>query len=194
MVGAVASLTSNSQPETPRLEPRVEEIYAEHVTMVWRSLRRLGVPEASIEDAVQDVFLVVHRRLSEFAGRSAMKTWLYGIVLRVAKDHRRAQIRQAHKVERLAQLLSSDASNGSTPMDAAERREANRALHAILATMADEQREVLVLVEMEELSVREAASALQLHVRTCQRRLRAAHVSLEEKVAHCLQLEGRPNP
>ena len=68
----------------------MEKIYAEHVAMVWRALRRLGVPETSIEDAVQDVFLVAHRRAGEFEGRSSVKTWLYGIALRVAKDHRRA--------------------------------------------------------------------------------------------------------
>jgi RNA polymerase sigma-70 factor, ECF subfamily len=169
-------------------------VYTEHVTMVWRGLRRLGVPESCIEDAVQDVFLVVHRRLSDFEGRSAIKTWLYGIALRVAKDHRRTQIRQAHKAERLAQLLLSEASTASTPVEAAERREANLALHAVLTEMDDEQREVLVLIDMEGLSMREAATALQLHVRTCQRRLRAARAAFETKVARCLQQDGRQNP
>ena len=162
--------------------------------MVWRGLRRLGVPEICIEDAVQDVFLVVHRRLAEFEGRCAMKTWLYGIALRVAKDHRRAQARQDKKAERLARLSAPPADDGATPLDAAERREANQALHAILAEMDDEQREVLVLVDMEDLSVREAAAALQLQVRTCQRRLRAARATFEIKVASRRELQGRQNP
>jgi RNA polymerase sigma-70 factor (ECF subfamily) len=190
----LVSLPSNRPSEAPRLDARAEDLYAEHVTMVWRGLRRLGVPESNIEDAVQDVFLVVHRRLSEFEGRSALKTWLYGIALRVAKDHRRAQIRQAHKVERLAQLLSADPDTSPTPVEAAERREANQTLHALLAEMDGEQREVLVLVDMEGLSMREAATALQLHVRTFQRRLQAARAAFENKVAQCLALDGRQNP
>src|SRR5580704_9404019 len=66
-----------------------KEVYDEHFRFVWRSLRRLGVPESDVADAVQDVFLVVHRRLCEFEGRSKVSTWLYGICYRVARDRRR---------------------------------------------------------------------------------------------------------
>ena len=145
--------------------------------MVWRGLRRLGVPEANIEDAVQDVFLVAHRRLADFEGRSSVKTWLYGIVLRVARDHRRAQTRHTARVERITQILSSSDSSGQSPLNEAERREANQALHAILAELEQDHREILVLMELEGLSVRDAAALLHLHVRTCQRRLGAAHAA-----------------
>jgi RNA polymerase sigma-70 factor, ECF subfamily len=172
-------------------QTRVEEIYVEHVSMVWRGLRRLGVPEANIEDAVQDVFLVAHRQLAGFEGRSSIKTWLYGIVIRVAKDHRRADVRQARKVERLALLPSLSAASAQTPIEEAERREANQALHAILTEMDEDHREVLVLVELEDLSVRDAAAVLQLHLRTCQRRLRAAHAAFDKRLARYLQPSGR---
>src|SRR4051794_13567852 len=66
-----------------------KEVYDAHFAFVWRSLRRLRVPEASLKDAMQDVFLVVHRRLGEFEGRAKVTTWLFGICLRVAKDYRR---------------------------------------------------------------------------------------------------------
>ena len=64
-------------------------IFREHAPYVWRVLRRMGVREADVEDVTQEVFVVVHRRLPEFEGRSAMRTWIYGICLRVASDHRR---------------------------------------------------------------------------------------------------------
>ena len=171
----------------------MEELYAEHFSMVWRGLRRLGVPEASIEDAVQDVFLVVHRRLGEFEGRSSITTWLYGIMLRVAKDHRRAQVRQAQKAER-AQFLSLTSLSTSTPIDDAERREANQVVHAILAELREDHREVMVLVEMEGLSVRDTAAVLNLHVRACQRRLRAAYAAFEKNLARFVQRDGRQAP
>lgn len=179
------------RPDRPSSGTRLEQIYTEHVAMVWSGLRRLGVPEASIEDAVQDVFLVVHRRLADFEGRSSMKTWLYGIALRVAKDYRRAQVRQTQKVLRLSEILSDGAASVSTPVGEAERREANRALHAIVAQLDPGHRDVLVLVELEGLSVRDTAAVLGLHIRACQRRLRAAHTAFEKKLARYLEPSGR---
>jgi len=182
------------QPERAISGLRVEQLYAEHVGMVWSGLRRLGVPEASIEDAVQDVFLVAHRRRADFQGRSSVKTWLYGIVLRVAKDYRRAQARHARRVERLAETLSVSAVSAQTPAKEAERREANQALHAILAELDQDHREVLVLVEIEEFSMQDAAAVLSLHVRTCQRRLRAARAAFEKKLARFIQRSERQDP
>ena len=184
----------SAQPEQTSSGLRVEQIYAEHVAMVWSGLRRLGVPEAGIEDAVQDVFLVAHRRLADFEGRSSIKTWLYGIVLRVAKDYRRSLARQAQRVERLADFLSVTSPSAQTPSKAAERREANRVLHAILAELDEDHREVLVMVELEDFSVRDAAAVLKLHVRACQRRLRAAHAAFEKKLARYLHTSGRQVP
>ncbi len=67
-----------------------EAIYDEHFDFVFRNVRRLGVPDAHVDDAVQEVFLVVHRRLAEFEGRSSVKTWIFGVLARVAADHRRS--------------------------------------------------------------------------------------------------------
>jgi DNA-directed RNA polymerase specialized sigma24 family protein len=66
-----------------------DAVYATYFDFVWTSLRRLGVAESSLDDAVQDAFLVVHRQFGGFDGRSRLKTWLFGIALRVARDHRR---------------------------------------------------------------------------------------------------------
>src|SRR5262245_28504253 len=69
--------------------PSFDEVYAAHVAFVWRVLRTFGLSEAQIEDAVQDVFIVVHRRLPEWEGRAAITTWLFAIARRVASSHRR---------------------------------------------------------------------------------------------------------
>ena len=50
-----------------------DDVYNQHAPMVWRVLRTFGVSEAQIEDAVQDVFVVVHRRLPEWEGRAAFE-------------------------------------------------------------------------------------------------------------------------
>src|SRR5262245_39607962 len=72
---------------------RFEEVYDEHIDFVWRSLRLLGVADAQLDDAIQDVFVVVHRKLDTFEGRASIRTWIFGIALRVARMHRVRQRR-----------------------------------------------------------------------------------------------------
>src|SRR5262245_16282732 len=84
-----------------RARPAIDEpvafdaVYDACFDFVWRNARRLGVPDAQLDDAVQEVFLVVHRRLADFEGRSSIKTWVFGILLKVAADHRRALRRKS---------------------------------------------------------------------------------------------------
>src|SRR5437879_3330538 len=72
-----------------------DAIYERSFDFVWRNVRRLGVADALVDDAVQEVFLVVHRRLDEYAGRGTIESWIFGIVLRVASDVRRAMRRKS---------------------------------------------------------------------------------------------------
>ena len=175
--------TSDSESSlTHELSDSFRQAYADHFALVFRGLRRLGVPESAVEDAVQDVFVVVHRRWRDFEGRSELKTWVYGIAVRVAKDYRRSEARRSRRVQRYAQL-SIPEPHGELPSDRAERLEAHRLLYAALAKLDDEERAVFVLVELEELSVRETATALKLQLRTCQRRLKRARESFETMVS-----------
>jgi len=111
-------------PRAPDAAPgppgRLPALYEAWVDLGWRSPRRLGVAEASLDDAVQDVFLVVHRRLADFEGRSTPKTWLFGIALRIAKDHRRSARRRGG-VESLPTDLPDQ---GISPFDALDRKRA----------------------------------------------------------------------
>jgi len=67
----------------------LRELYAAYGGSVFGRCQYLLRDRVKAEDAMQDVFLVVHRRLAEFEGRAKLSTWLFGICLRVAKDHRR---------------------------------------------------------------------------------------------------------
>src|SRR5512142_2005157 len=68
--------------------PPFDRVYEEHFDLVWRALRRHGVRPPELDDAIQEVFVVVHDRLPTFEGRSTLRTWIYGIARRVARDHR----------------------------------------------------------------------------------------------------------
>ncbi len=176
--------------ETVKSDPEWQALYAEHFRGVWRNLRRLGVPPDLLDDAVQDVFLVVHRRADEFGGRSSLKTWIFGIVLRVAKDYRRAALRRERRVKQYAS--SSPPSERSSPADEVARREELALLHRILGELGEEERAVFVLVELEQLPVREAAQAASLSLSTCERRLRTARRQFDRALQRLS--ERRPIP
>lgn len=126
---------------------------------------------------MQDVFLVVARKLPEFEGRSRMSTWVYGIVLRVAADHRRAHRRRVRREDALA--LEPAPECAPSPEHAAVRAEGKRVLHAILDAMSDEHREVFVLAEIEQVPGPEIAELLALNTNTMHSRLRAARAEFE---------------
>jgi RNA polymerase sigma-70 factor (ECF subfamily) len=180
-------------PSMAELPPALtlETLYAEHAPFVWRSVRRLGVPADSVEDAVQDVFLVVHRRLGEFEGRSSVRTWLFGIVRRVVRDHRPS--RRQEPTDALV-LDSLPGAVDAGPLALAERAEAARVLGCLLDTLDDDLREAFVLVDLEEMSVPEAAKALSANVNTVYSRVRAARQDLEQAIARARARRKRSEP
>jgi RNA polymerase sigma-70 factor (ECF subfamily) len=159
--------------------PSFEAIYDGYVDFVWRSLWRLGVPQENLEDAVQDVFLVVLRRLGDFEGRSAVRTWLFGIAIRIAKDHRRSQRRKGpHDPldDRLADASADPRAN-------TERAEALQVLSQLLDALDDDKRAVFVMSEIEQMSVPEMAEALGANPNTIYSRLRVAREEFDRAVA-----------
>jgi RNA polymerase sigma-70 factor (ECF subfamily) len=179
----------------PRAAPRAlaagpvatfDAVYAEHFAFAWRTVRRLGVDASAVDDVVQEIFLVVHRRLPEFEQRASMKTWLFGIVRRVVRAHRRTlQRKPAQLGGKAAAYEDPDAVRDSSrsPHVQAAEREAARVLHAILDGLDDDKREAFVLAELEQMKVPEIAEALETNVNTVYSRLRAARREFDEAVA-----------
>src|SRR5262249_6008003 len=145
-------------PGTRWAPPSFDEVYDEHFDFVFRTVRRLGVPLSLVDDAVQEVFLVVHRRLGEFQGRAALTTWLYRIVVHVALHTRRSAARKGIADPEDPDALPIDEADG--PHEHAARAEGVRLLQRVLGELDDDKRVVFVLAEYEELSVREIADAL----------------------------------
>jgi RNA polymerase sigma-70 factor (ECF subfamily) len=154
--------------------PPVAEIYAQHAKFVWRNLRRLGVGQELVEDAVQDVFLVVHRRLAEFEGRSSVLTWLFGIVLRVASRYReRSRTTRGRLEQRAGDFLDEVAATGSQgPFENVAQRQAADLVYLVLDGLDEDKRTMFVMVELEQMSVVEAAQALDINLNTAYSRLK----------------------
>ncbi len=151
--------------------PDFDMVYRANVGLVWRSLRRAGVPESMLEDATQEVFLVYHRRRDEFEQASSERTWLLGIARGVAANVRRGQQRF---LRRLASRRDEPSEpTADDPETRASRAEAGALIEAFLATLAPAMREVFELVEIEQLKQREVAEVLGISINTVGSRLRA---------------------
>jgi len=154
----------------------LEAIYREHWRYVWRCLRRMGIPDARLEDATQDVFIVAARNLATFEGRSSIGTWLYAIAFRVAQEHHRKHVREQRPDPHFA-------AGTQTPEDQVQRREAAATLHALLGDLDDEQRDVFVQIEVEGVAPADLAQASGISVNTVYSRLRLARRKLERALA-----------
>ena len=166
--------------------PSFHAVYTEFFRAMWRTLRRLGVQHAQLDDAVQDVFLVVHRRLPEFDGRS-LRGWLYAIAVRVASDHRRGAAQR-----RTVPLPETLVDPRPDPARASELEEEVRLLHELLGELDEPKRTVFVLGELEELSVPEIAEALAENLNTVSSRLRTARTRFDEAYRrHRARSQGR---
>jgi len=157
-----------------------EELYRAHHDFVWRTLRRMGVGERDAMDAGQKVFLIAHRRLGMFDGRSTVKTWLCGIALRVASDYRRSAIARR---EVLVADTPCDASREADQLQRLEERERLAILDQVLSEMPIEQRAVFVLFELEEMSGEEIATLLSVPEGTVRSRLRLARRAFSKSVS-----------
>lgn len=181
---AARSDGADGEPRAAAAPPSFEATYAEHFAFVWRVARRLGVAAASIDDVVQEVFLVVHRRLPEFEGRSSLRSWLFAIALGIVRNHRRAARRRGDTAAGGEVVAAeAEASPEMGPDGRLEQAQAVRTLHAILDELDDDRREVFVLAELEQLTAPEIADALGLNVNTVYTRLRAARRDFDQAVA-----------
>jgi RNA polymerase sigma-70 factor (ECF subfamily) len=159
--------------------PPFREVYDAQFEFVWRNAAHRGIPAAALDDVVQEVFIVVYRKLPEFEGRSSLRTWVAGIVRKVVADYLRKRGNQPAGDEPLEREPASgaDAAHGS------EQSAALELLDALLATMSEEQREVFVLHEIEHMSGAEIAELTSANENTVWTRLRAARRIFQEGVA-----------
>lgn len=159
--------------------PSFDEIYDQHLVFVWRTLRALGVAQPLLDDAVQDVFVVVHRRLFTFEGRSKVTTWLFGIALRVARNYRRVQ----RPIDDLSDVEDRLHDDRPSPFDETARSEAVQLLERVIDALDDKKRVVFVLMEIEQMHADDVAVLVGVNVNTIYSRRRAARIEFDRLVA-----------
>ncbi len=189
-------LPPDSEMQRPRqresgIDLSFRALYEKEVDFIWRNLRRLGVLEADLEDKTQEVFVVAHRRFSEFVDRGfGARAWLFQIALRVAADTRRHRRRHPEDADGGAALARQSIEPDQT--GSISRRERLARIDRALATIQLDKRAVLVLYEIEEQTAPEIARALGISVNTVYSRLRVARAELELALKRELATRGAP--
>lgn len=165
-----------------------EAIYARWFDYVWLLLRRLGVREADLEDAAQEVFIVVHRRLPDYDPERPIRPWLSGIAQRVALRERRRprNTREAYPEPGALGAMLRDEGHPERLLTDAQRR---ARVHAGLEALDDERRAVFALHELHGVPCPEIAEALGVPVNTVYTRLRAARARFKAAIGR-MRLAG----
>lgn len=188
MLRTFATTPSHGLAEPATHDLNVAEVFKAHAGFVWRVLQHLGVRPADLEDAAQEVFVVVHRRSGDYSERDRIRAWLYAICARVAKDHRRSLRRRR---EHLTAELPESA---CAPTQAAELANQQSLMlgRQLLAALPEKQRTVFLLYELEQMSMTEVALAVSCPVQTAYARLRKARERIMAEVARAARRGGVP--
>jgi len=155
----------------------VTHLYAQYSDFVRRVLQSHGVGPWHLEDAAQDVFLVVFRRLAEFEPRASHKTWLFAIATRIAKDYRRRAVRKEGLLELDEHPIPCSRAD---PYETVAVAEALRELDRKLGLLDVGRREVFILAQVEQMTAPEIADTLRVKLNTVYSRLRSARREFEE--------------
>ena len=161
-------------------------LYDAHFAFVWRTLLHFGVPSESAEDAAQEVFVTLHRRLGDYDGETPLRSWLWGMCRRVAHTARRGLARADRRAS-----LAPPPSAAAPPDAGLERRQAVDFVRGFLANLPAELREVFIMMELEGMSASEAAHALGANTNTVYSRLRLARARFEREGARLRAREAR---
>ena len=168
---------------------RITGVVRAHHDFIWRLLRRLGVPEANVDDATQQVFCIATRRINEIAEGSE-RSFLFGTALRVASDDRRSARHREEPKSELDQHVSPDPS----PEELADVRRRRQLLDEILDSMPIELRMVLVLFELEQMTKSEISAMLDIPEGTVMSRLRRAREEFKARARRRLTRGRKVEP
>jgi len=170
-----------SEPGSAESVPlqRVRQVVGTHFDFIWRSLRRLGVPEANVDDGAQQVFLIAANKLAGVLP-AGERGFLFAIALRVAADERRT--RRRHPEVAISEALREPTDQSPLADALLEQRQARELIDGMLESMALDLRTVFVLFEMEDLTTAQIAELLDLPMGTVASRLRRAREAFQEEI------------
>ena len=168
--------SAEAHPAVHAPVPDFQSVYSEHFSFACRSLRLLGVSPDALEDAAQDVFGVVSRRLGEHTGEGSLRTWLFAIVQRVAANHRRTRRRKQQPLEPLSPAARAE---GPSPEAQAQAAQAASIVQRFCDGLDEGRRALFILALVEEVPAREIAPVLGIPLFTVYSRVRSLRQQLQ---------------
>jgi RNA polymerase sigma-70 factor, ECF subfamily len=170
---AQAAAARAASPSAAAVE-QVARLFGQHADFVRRALQRFGVPDADLEDALQEVFIVVAHRLDDYVERGAMRAWLFVIARQIALHVLRANRRHTRQAVALVPAPPPE-----DPHMSLQRAQAIALVQQFLSELDARLAQVFHLAEIEQLSVPEIAAALDVKLNTVYSRLRLARGHFE---------------
>ena len=150
---------------------RLTESLRTHYVRIWQALRRLGIDQARADDAAQEAFIVLSRRLGDVREGSE-RTFLLSCAVRIAANYRRAWHAQREVFDERA--LAAERDPQPTAEQLLEQKRLRHALDQLLDSWPEDIRVAFVLFELEGLSVPEISEVTETKVGTVASRLRRA--------------------
>jgi RNA polymerase sigma-70 factor, ECF subfamily len=160
--------------------PSFRSVYDDYFDFVWTCARRLGVAMDAIDDVVQEIFIVVHARLQTIERPASLRSWLYGVVRRTASTYHRG--RHARTAREFSEPAFDDSASPMqpSPLDLAVLNDELKLLWRLLGELDARKREVLILAELEEMTMPEISEAIGIPLNTAYSRLRAARYDFNQ--------------
>ncbi|WP_146648569.1 RNA polymerase sigma factor [Labilithrix luteola] len=155
------------------------ELFQAYAGFVWRTLKYQSVAERDLDDLSQEVFLIIFKKLPEFEPHGSLRSWIYGISIRVAAGYRK---RARHRMEVLVDETPEFRTDPSAPNEA-DRLSDKRQFTALIARLDEEKRAVFVLHTIENLPMAEVAEIVGVPLKTAHSRLATARKQLLEMLS-----------
>jgi RNA polymerase sigma-70 factor, ECF subfamily len=156
--------------------PDFRTVFEKELGFVYNTLRRLGIRDADLPDATQEVFATVAGVLEDYDPSRPLRPWLFGIAYRVGMRY----LDVAHRRREVPSEIPEPPDSSPGADTAVERKEARDLARLALAKVDPSRRAVLVLAMIEGMSVPEIAATLQIPVNTAYSRLHRAREEFSE--------------
>ena len=182
-MGSAGAQTVDASEAAPHADAppadRLRAMIAEHFDFIWRLARRHGLRDEEADDAAQRTFIIAARKLDDIHAGSE-RSFLFGTVLRIVAETRRAHVRRREVPEGDDPPVADP---HPLPDELLDRHRARALLDTIVDAMPEDVRVVFVLFELEQLTMAEVAALLDVPSGTVASRLRRARVVFEKKLA-----------